>query len=213
MAETLLVSTETLAAYLNNPNWVIVDCRYNLADTEAGFREYQHGHIPGAIYAHLDRDLSGTKGPTTGRHPLPEIDHLVETFSIFGIDSSKQVVVYDSAGGSFAVRLWWLLRMLGHSAVAILDGGFPKWAEEKRPVQAGIETIKSAQFLPQLQPNMFAEDSEIEWLRANPDYLLVDARAPERYRGEIEPLDAVAGHIPGAINRFYQSEPFLKRYF
>src|SRR3990170_6350143 len=139
MAFNTLISTDVLAARLADPLWVIVDCRFKLDDVAWGEREWKAGHIPGAAYAHLDRDLSGPKTGTNGRHPLPAAAVLARTFGRFGITSGRQVVAYDQDSGMFASRLWWLLRWLGHEAAAVLDGGFAKWVTEGRPVSVAEE--------------------------------------------------------------------------
>src|SRR6187401_3542659 len=132
MRYTTLIDTAVLAANLGDPSFAIVDCRFDLKDTSAGERAYAEAHIPGAVYAHLDRDLSGEKTGTNGRHPLPPVDVVKNTFARFGIDSAVQVVAYDQDTGMYASRLWWMLRWLGHQAVAVLDGGFAKWIAEER---------------------------------------------------------------------------------
>lgn len=203
MSFTHIIQTDELAQHLSDPGWVIVDCRFDLANPGLGYELYQQGHLPGAVYAHLDNDLAGPRTPATGRHPLPHPGQFVQSLSNWGIDSGKQVVVYDNAGGSFAVRLWWLLRFFGHTAVAVLDGGLPKWVSEGRSLAGGVEHNPPAKFSAEMHPEMLATDEDVERLRLDPEFLLVDARSPERYRGEKEPIDPVAGHIPGAVNRFH----------
>ncbi len=203
MRYTTLVETQELAEHLSDPQWVIVDCRFDLQNTGLGFEQYQQGHIPGAVYAHMDHDLSGPKTPATGRHPLPDPETFIRTLSTWGIDSTKQVVVYDAAGGSYAVRLWWMLRFFGHDAAALLNGGLPLWEREGRPLASGVETNPPAVFTGQMHPEMLVTTEEVEQIRLDPTYLLVDARSAERFRGEVEPIDPVAGHIPGAVNRFH----------
>lgn len=202
MTYQTLISTEALAQNLDNPNWAIIDCRFALAEPDLGRREYAQNHIPRALYAHLDDDLSGPIVPgQTGRHPLPEIPGLAQTLSRWGIDSSTQVVAYDSMGGAMAAaRLWWLLHWLGHGAVAVLNGGWPKWQAEGRPTSELIVPRQPKGFVPQLRPELLVDAVAVEELCTNPAYRLFDAREPERYRGEIEPIDPVAGHIPGAIS-------------
>src|SRR6476620_6058725 len=139
MRYTTLVDTAALAANLGDPSLAIVDCRFDLKDTTAGERAYATAHIPGAVYAHVDRDLSGEKTGSNGRHPLPGIEQFVQTLSRLGIDARTQVVVYDQDAGGFASRLWWMLRWLGHDAVAVLNGGFAKWTTEGRPTTSGVE--------------------------------------------------------------------------
>ncbi len=205
MRYTTLIDTSALAASLGDPSLAIVDCRFDLKDTGAGERAYEAAHIPGAVYAHLDRDLSGAKTGTNGRHPLPEIPMFADTLGRLGIDASTQVVVYDQDSGGFASRLWWMLRWLGHDGVALLNGGFAKWIAEGRPTTPGVEARTPRVFVPHLQPQMVATASDVARFVGNPDWRLLDARAPERFRGEVEPIDQVAGHIPGAVN-----VPFLE---
>lgn len=204
MAFKTLISTGVLAMHLDDPI-AIVDCRFKLDDVGWGEREYAAAHIPGATYAHLDRDLSGAKTGTNGRHPLPDPEALRHTFGRFGITSGVQVVAYDQHNGMYASRLWWLLRWLGHDAVAVLDGGFSKWKAEGRPVTSGTETRASRTFSGLPRRDMAIDANAVATVIGQPDWRLVDARAPERYRGDVEPLDNVAGHIPGAANHFFQS--------
>jgi thiosulfate/3-mercaptopyruvate sulfurtransferase len=196
MSYQALVDCETLSRHLADPDWIIVDCRFDLADPEAGEREYRESHVAGAVYAHLDHDLSGPPLTDSGRHPLPAPEALVALFSRLGIEAGKQVVVYDSAGGALAAaRVWWMLRYMGHTAVAVLDGGWQAWQAAALPTAGGIETNPPAAFEGQPQRPwlvLLDEVSEAE--------LLVDVRDPARYRGEVEPIDPVAGHIPGAVN-------------
>jgi thiosulfate/3-mercaptopyruvate sulfurtransferase len=200
MKFTTLVSTGQLAEHLNDPNWVVFDCRFTLTDTEAGRRAYAQGHIPGARYAHLDEDLSSPVTPTTGRHPLPDPASLADRLGRWGVGPDTQVVVYDDSFGAMAVRMWWLLRWLGHDAVALLDGGHPKWAREKRPVTAELPAITPVVFTPRLHDEMWVDAAEVARATQAEDRLVIDARPDQRFSGESEPLDKVAGHIPGSIN-------------
>jgi thiosulfate/3-mercaptopyruvate sulfurtransferase len=206
MIYTTLVSVAKLAENLENPDWVVVDCHFSLADPELGRRLYQQAHIPGAIYAHLDEDMCSPVIPgKTGRHPLPELNALAERFSSWGIDERVQVVAYDASNGALvAVRLWWLLRWLGHPAVAVLDGGLQAWQAAGYPVQAGQEQRARRAFTPHLQPGMTANTTEVDAMRLDPQSLVVDSRAVTRYRGENETIDPVAGHIPGAVSAPYE---------
>jgi thiosulfate/3-mercaptopyruvate sulfurtransferase len=199
-----LVDTHALAVRLDDPNTVVVDCRFDLADESAGPREYVRQHVPGSVYANLDRDLSGPKNGHNGRHPAPDPDVLAATFGRLGIDSSVQVIAYDQDTGVFASRLWWLLRWLGHDAVAVLDGGFARWLAEKRPVRSGSELRAPRVFTGTPRPGWLVTTAEVERAVAAGDRLLLDARAPERYSGEQEAIDPAAGHIPGAVNHFFQ---------
>lgn len=206
MKFTTLISVEGLTQFIEEPDWVVIDCRFTLDDPGWGRLAYSDAHIPGAIYAHLDEDLSSPVViGKTSRHPLPN----VETFSVrlgsWGIDSQTQVVVYDDSGGMYAVRLWWMLRWLGHEKVAVLDGGLPAWLEENQPVTKEIPSPIAKTYLPHLQSEMLATAEDVLRNFGDPGWLLVDSRGPERYRGEVEPLDPVAGHIPGALNYHFAS--------
>lgn len=198
---TLLITPEELTKHRTDDNWVIVDCRFSLADTEAGRKAYQQAHIPGAWYAHLDEQLSGKVIPgKTGRHPLPEVTALEALFSAWGIGAPTQVVAYDDMGGAMAARLWWLLRWLGHTAVAVLDGGYPAWVARGLPVDTTVPAPHSSAFQAHPQPDNWVDSDRVVAAIGQSDQLIVDSRAPERYRGEVEPIDPVAGHIPGAAN-------------
>jgi thiosulfate/3-mercaptopyruvate sulfurtransferase len=200
-----LVSPEDLASRLGDPAWAVIDCRFDLADTTWGEREYLDAHIPGALYAHLGRDLSGRPTGANGRHPLPRLEDLAKTLGRWGIDETVQVIAYDQGLGMYASRLWWLLRYVGHDAVAVLDGGWATWIAESRPATAGREWRVPRRFAARARTRMVAAVDEVEGLVGDRGVRLVDARAPERYRGEDEPLDPVAGHIPGAVNHHYQA--------
>lgn len=201
---TDIVSHEVVLAHLSDPTWVVIDCRFDLKDPDWGFRSYQESHVAGAVYAHLDRDLSGPTQPgKTGRHPLPVVEDLAARFSAWGIGDQTQVVVYDTSGGAYAARLWWLLHFCDHRAAALLDGGFSLWQKQNLPARSGIETRAPAVFQARPRWEMLALTPEIEAVHSSPAVRLIDARAPERFRGEVEPIDPVAGHIPGAINRFH----------
>jgi thiosulfate/3-mercaptopyruvate sulfurtransferase len=201
---TTLISAPELNQYLYHPEWVVIDCRFALANTEKGRRDYQQGHIAGAVYAHLDEDLASPVIPgQTGRHPLPAVEKLAETFSRWGIDESVQVVVYDDAGGAMAARLWWMLRWLGHDAAAVLDGGWQQWQSTGYAVRSGMESRAGRVFTPQPRPHLLADITEVLTIRHDPAYRLLDARSADRYRGENETIDPVAGHIPGAVSAPY----------
>ncbi|HET6632481.1 MAG TPA: sulfurtransferase [Rhodanobacteraceae bacterium] len=180
---------------------LVVDCRFSLADTEAGARAFAEGHVPGAVYAHLDRDLSGP-GEGLGRHPLPQPAAFAATLARWGWRPGLQVVAYDDAGGAMAARLWWLLKLVGHEAVAVLDGGWQAWREAGLPVET---TAQVPQPVPlhtlSFDAGRIVYVDELQHLLGQSGTLLLDARAAARFRGESEPVDAVAGHIPGARNR------------
>lgn len=202
---TTLITTEELAARLGASDLVVCDVRHDLAQPDSwGEAEYRSAHIPGALFVHLDRDLSARKTGTNGRHPLPTPKTTAALFGRLGIDSSKQVVVYDQGGGMLAARLWWMLKWLGHDAAALLDGGFAKWVGEARTTNADVAVPHAALFtIRRVKPTVNATGVAASLARRS--LTLIDARVPERFRGEIEPLDPVAGHIPGARNRPYAS--------
>jgi thiosulfate/3-mercaptopyruvate sulfurtransferase len=196
MSGSTLVSTGELAA--NLAKWRVFDCRHDLAKPQLGEEQYRQGHIPGALFAHLDRDLSGRKTGKNGRHPLPDPQDFEKWLEHTGLTPKDQVVCYDGGTGAMAARLWWMLRWIGHDKVAVLDGGFAKWTKEGRAT-----TIDVPLFTPFNYPIAPRGDAAVD-VRAveKTKMLLVDARAPVRYRGEQEPIDPVAGRIPGAKNRF-----------
>lgn len=198
-----LVSPAELASRLDDPDWVIVDARHDLAQPDAwGETQYRAGHVPGARFAHIDRDLSAHKTGSNGRHPLPTPEQAADAFGRLGIDRGKQVVAYDQGNGLFAARLWWMLRWLGHDAAAVLDGGYARWTAERRPVSTDVPAVTPATFeVERVTPTVSASGVAASLPRHT--LVLIDARAAERYRGDIEPMDPVAGHIPGAINRPY----------
>ena len=198
-----LISTADLAARLSDPSLVVVDVRHDLAAPEHwGEERYAQGHVPGARFAHIDRDLSAPKTGRNGRHPLPEPDVAAAFFGHLGIGPRTQVVVYDQGSAMFAVRAWWMLRWLGHDAVAVLDGGYDKWTREGRPVTTEVPSVLAARLpVRRVAPTVAAGDV-LSALGAG-TLTLVDARVAERYRGEVEPMDPVAGHVPGALNRPY----------
>jgi len=197
------VSTAELAAHLDDPSWAVVDVHYSLTDTAAGQAQYLDGHIPGAVYASLSHDLASTPTGTNGRHPLPTVEAMAATFGRLGIGPGTQVVSYD-ADNMFAARLWWMLRYLGHDAVAVLDGGFPAWVREGRPTRGGDEHRAPATFSSAIRAEMRVGLDVVAAASAGSSLRLIDARAPERFEGKNETLDKAAGHIPGAGNRYFK---------
>ena len=204
MSYTTLISTDTLSAHPSDPSWAIVDARFELAWPDKGEAEFRAAHIPGAVYAHLDRHLSGPKTGGNGRHPMPDLDTFKAQLGQWGIGAGVQVVVYDQSDGMHAARLWWMLRALGHEAAAVLDGGWDKWQREGRPQRSGDESRPAAVFTggPLLAGAVTSDQAGR--MGHDPAARLLDARAPERYRGAVEPIDPVAGHIPGAVNYPYK---------
>jgi len=193
-----LIGVDALVRRVDDPNWIVVDCRFDLADAGIGRSAYLEAHVPGAVYADLERDLSGPPLSDHGRHPLPGAAALTRTFERLGISADSQVVAYDDASGAIAARLWWLLRYMGHRAVAVLDGGWRAWLLAGQASSAGPQHRPSAVFQGQADRRRLVTVAEV-----GDAPLLVDARAPERFRGEFEPLDPVAGHIPGAVNHSF----------
>jgi thiosulfate/3-mercaptopyruvate sulfurtransferase len=200
---TTLVPTETLAAHLDG-SWVVVDCRYDLKNSAWGREQYLAGHIPCAVYASLSADLSAAPSGTNGRHPLPCAEDMEAMFGRLGIAPGTQVAIYDQDAGSYASRLWWMLRYMGHDAAAVVDGGWAKWMREGRPTRAGEETRPTATFRGQRRKELRVLVDQVERMLDDPGRLLIDARAPERFEGASEPLDRTPGHIPGAVNHFYR---------
>ncbi len=201
--ETLIKTTE-LSAHMSEPDWIILDCRFDLSLPGQSYQDYLAGHIPGAQYVDLEADLSGPITPVSGRHPLPGMDALKRTFSRLGIDSQSQVVAYDDAGGGYAARTWWSLRYAGHRKVAVLDGGFALWVAGGYPLRTGLETRPNTEFQSAPHNEMWVDADTLRAQLGDDAQVLLDSRAGERYRGEEEPIDALAGHIPGAINRHWQ---------
>ncbi|MGG6314616.1 sulfurtransferase [Paenibacillus macerans] len=199
-----IVSTQWLVARMYEPDLVIVDCRFELGQPEAGRTAFDAAHIPGAVYLDLERDLSAPVTEHGGRHPLPAPDALAERFGRAGIGGATRVVAYDDQGGLNASRLWWLLRWLGHDEVYVMAEGFAAWQAGGYPVTAERRTVVPAAFTPAVRPDMLAGVEDVRRALGDPDTLLVDSRAADRYAGLTEPLDAKAGHIPGAINRFWK---------
>jgi thiosulfate/3-mercaptopyruvate sulfurtransferase len=196
-----LIDAQSLARLIGRAGVVIVDCRFDLAAPEAGREAFVAGHVPTAVHADLNRDLSARIEPHTGRHPLPERAEFARTLGGFGIDRQTQVIAYDAANGMFAARLWWMLRWLGHAGVAVLDGGFAAWKAHGGAVQSGpAPAATPRQFTPGAALESLRTSAEVAAALASGGHLIVDARAPERFSGAVEPLDPVAGHVPTAIN-------------
>jgi thiosulfate/3-mercaptopyruvate sulfurtransferase len=195
-----LISVQDLRDHLGEDGWVVVDCRFDLKAPKAGEEAYRLAHVPGAVYAHLERDLSGPRTATTGRHPLPEPAVLAACLGGWGIGAEIQVVAYDAGAGVFASRLWWLLRWLGHERVAVLDGGLSAWSAGGHPISTADFMPRRGEFRPVTMVNAVVESDSISSKMESRDSLLIDARAGERFRGEVEPIDPVAGHVPGARN-------------
>jgi thiosulfate/3-mercaptopyruvate sulfurtransferase len=196
-----LIQASELHTHLSDERLVIIDTRFNLQDVQAGQKAYAEGHIPNAFYLDLDKDLSGPKAEHGGRHPLPDIDALAKKLESIGVSSKSNVVIYDDEANMYAGRLWWLLRYMGLEDVKVLDGGFSSWVAGHFPITRDVPEAKPAKFKPRLQYHMLVDKDYVKRRMGNPNVVLVDARAAERYRGENETLDPKAGHIPGAINK------------
>jgi thiosulfate/3-mercaptopyruvate sulfurtransferase len=205
---TTLISAAELAPHIENPDWVVIDCRHDLTNPDAGKAAYASGHIPHAAFAHLDSDLSdkrpGPNGEFRGRHPLPDKDAFIETLRRWGVNNDSQVVAYDAQGGMFAARLWWMLRWIGHEAVAVLDGGLPAWQTHGGQLTERAPARKQGDIslLPSIVTTVNVDDVQANL--SSGTRTVIDARAPDRFRGENETLDPVGGHIPGAKNRFFK---------
>ncbi len=195
-----LISVEWLFDHLNEPNLIIVDCRFQLSDSEQGYEQYRLNHIPHAVYLHLDQDLSASLSQHGGRHPLPSVDQLTQVFNRIGLHADSFVVAYDHSRFAFAARLWWLLRYCGHQKVALLDGGWSAWQKEGYPVTKEIYQPKLGNFKPEIQENWVVDIETVKRRKDLSSVVLVDARESDRYLGKREPLDPVAGAIEGAIN-------------
>lgn len=201
---TTLIDAATLAAHLDDPSWVVLDARFDLANPAKGETQYREGHIPGARYVHLDTHLSGEKTGQNGRHPLPTPEAATARFGALGIGPDTQVVVYDADMGMFAARAWWMLRWVGHQAVAVLDGGFAAWERAGLPVSADAPSWTPVAFGARVADDPRVPAADVLAHLGDASRVLVDARASDRFRGENETIDPVAGHIPGAVNRFFQ---------
>ncbi len=196
-----LIDCETLAKHLGTPDWRIFDCRFELGKPAWGGTQYWQGHIPGAVYAHLDRDLSAPITATSGRHPLPAPDALAARCVGWGINAKTQVVTYDQGNGMYAARLWWLLRWLGHERIAVLDGGLAEWTKvTSRPMSRDVVALTPHVFVPRQRKHWVVSTAELEPLVAAglAEQTLCDARGADRYAGQNETIDPVAGHVPGA---------------
>jgi thiosulfate/3-mercaptopyruvate sulfurtransferase len=206
-----VVSVQWLREHLDDPQVAIVDCRFALMQPEIGRQQYQDGHIPGAYYLDLNRDLSGPVGKHGGRHPLPDHDLFAAKLSAMGINSSPSdgstptlVIAYDDSRFAFAARLWWLLSYLGHDRVAVLDGGFAAWIDAGYSITKEIPKPRSGLFIPRPNPAKIVDIDDVKVKKDLPGVVLIDSREAERYRGEREPIDPIAGHIPGAVNYPWQ---------
>lgn len=198
-----IISASDLLLNLFNEDFILLDCRSDLKDANWGYQDYRRRHIPGSFFIDLNSQLAAPINPRSGRHPLPDPTVFIETVASFGIQPGKQVVAIDTASGTFAARIWWMLRALGHQAVAVLDGGLNQWIKEGNAVNQLIPTVHPTtyRYPPAFFAKPFFSTDEIEERINDRAVLLIDARSPERFRGEVEPIDAVAGHIPGAVNR------------
>jgi thiosulfate/3-mercaptopyruvate sulfurtransferase len=216
IGQDCVVSASCLQQNLRNSQGVIIDCRFSQADSTLGRQQYQNSHIPGAHYFDLNQDLSSPVALQGGRHPLPNLTHLADKLSSIGVgfekasdvepesDRSSWVVVYDDSRFGFAARLWWLLRYMGFDRVAVLDGGWSSWVAADYPVTQELPMPQPKNFVPQVRSNWAVDIEEVKSRKDLPSVALVDSREGERYRGEREPIDPIAGHIPGAVNYPWQ---------
>ncbi|WP_018130884.1 sulfurtransferase [Effusibacillus pohliae] len=202
--ERSIVSQEWVKQQLENRQVRIVDCRFVLGQPAAGRQAYLTEHIPGALYVDLEQDLSGRKQRHGGRHPLPEVARLAAKLGGLGIDHSVQVVAYDDQGGAMASRFWWLMRYLGHTRAYVMDGGFLQWKAKGYPVTEELPSVQPATFIPQVQKHMLVSMQEVKDRIGKPGTVIIDSREAKRYKGVEEPIDPVAGHIPGALHYFWK---------
>lgn len=199
-----VVSAEWLFEHLEDSQVAIADCRFSLTDSHLGYQQYQESHILGAFYLDLNQDLSSPVAQHGGRHPLPDLNRLAHKLSQQGITSETLVVAYDDSRFAFAARLWWLLNYLGHNQVAVLDGGFRGWRASGYPVTDVIPEAKPGNFVPQIQVDRVVDIATVKARKDSPGVILVDSRESDRYLGKHEPIDRIAGHIPGAVNYPWQ---------
>lgn len=204
MHYTTLIPAADLARHLDDPRWVVCDCRHDLADVDAGRRAYGEVHIPGARHLHLDDDLSGPRTGRNGRHPLPDARALAIRLGEIGIGNDTQVVAYDASGSCYAARLWWLLRWLGHAHAAVLDGGWQAWMQSWHAATPELREPRPARFIPRVQAQLAVDTPFVLRHLGSTEACIVDARSTDRFRGQNETLDPVGGHIPGAVNRFFR---------
>jgi thiosulfate/3-mercaptopyruvate sulfurtransferase len=204
MTFTTLISSAELNRNLQNQEFVIIDCRFTISDPAAGFKAYRQGHIPNARYGDLEQDFSAQVRAYTGRHPLPDFNALAKRLGEWGISNNTQIVVYDDAIGAIACRAWWLIRNLGHDRVAVLDGGYKHWQQSAYPVTTRLPVVQKTIFRAYPSDDESLAASDVQNGLARKSICLIDARTQERYRGEQEPVDPVAGHIPGAVNHPFQ---------
>ena len=198
----MLVNSTALADHLTDPAWIIFDCRHDLADHAKGARQYHEGHIPGAHFAPVETALSGVKTGANGRHPLPAPQAFANFLAAHGVSADSTVVAYDDCGGLYAARLWWMARWIGLKSAALLDGGFPRWIADGKEITPAVKTPAPAVLSARADPAMVWDAAAVLSHLSDPRHAVIDARAAERFRGEVEPIDPVAGHIPGALNRF-----------
>lgn len=205
---TSLISAQELAQHIDDPDWIILDCRHDLANPNSGRASYAEAHIPAAQFAHVDFDLSGKKindiGAFCGRHPLPDREIFIAKLRAWGINNNTQVIAYDAHGGIYAARLWWMLRWVGHPSVAVLDGGILAWTAAQHPVSTGAPIARRGTFHEQATLVRLASTNDVLENITSGQKVLIDARSPDRFRGENETLDPIGGHIPGAKNRFFK---------
>ena len=203
MALRTIASVDDVAEHIDDPSWRLFDCRHDLTNPDAGADAYRLAHIRNAQFLHLDRDLSGAKNGTNGRHPLPDPATLADKLARLGVSNDTEVIAYDDSGGMYAARLWWLLRYLGHERVALLDGGLGAWQRAGHALTQEAPDPRPAEFRWRAR----LDTVDVDYIQAHlrqPSMLVVDARSPERFRGENETLDLAGGHIPGAVNRFFK---------
>lgn len=201
-----IATVDDLAAHLNDPAWVIVDCRHLLQDFNAGRRMYEAAHIPGAFFAHGEDDLAGEKTGSNGRHPMPDPQRFAAFLRELGVNDDTQILAYDAGADMWAARFWYVCRYIGHDAVAVLDGGFAAWSGMGKPVTAQIpDKPGNGTMTPRVRPELAVNADDVLQSLQSKAFALLDARGPDRFRGENETIDPLGGHIPGALNRPFRS--------
>jgi thiosulfate/3-mercaptopyruvate sulfurtransferase len=197
---TTLIDAATLGRELERGDLVLFDCRFDLGHAQWGETEYASAHLPGALYLHLDRDLSSPITPASGRHPLPDPAVFAQRMAALGVGAGSQVVAYDQGNGAQAARLWWLLRWIGFHEIAVLDGGMAAWRAAGLPLETGVRAPQARTLPVALNQDAWVSSERVNELRLRPQTLLIDARGAERFAGRNETIDPVAGHVPGARN-------------
>ena len=200
MSYQTIISAHDLNQNINNENWFVFDCRFLLKDPNGGLKKFNEGHIPGAQFADMDKDLSSPMTKTSGRHPLPDPNTFIEKLRKWGVSNNSQIICYDDMSGAFAARMWWLCHWLGHIDVAVLDGGIEKWTANNLPLETNVQTKKTGNFVGEANDAMWVEIHFVQQQLEQGNICLLDARSAERFTAKDQKTDPVPGHIPSALN-------------